>query len=158
MIHMDMHSLLNVSTSTPLSTVVKVCREGDYKAMIDDGDKWLTFRDGDSTKGINPQAIVLFSIIDDGVRKELGRDKVLIPQTNWLDVTEGGQLDLSEGKNVGLGRLLAAAGLNGAGNLFENVQKLRGKGPFMVKVGQRSDKVDPNVKYAEIRKVAPISS
>src|SRR5216117_2763962 len=45
MIQMDMSALLNAPIAGPLSTVVKVCREGEFKAIIDDGEKWLTFRE-----------------------------------------------------------------------------------------------------------------
>jgi hypothetical protein len=34
---------------------------------------------------------------------------------------------------------------------------LKGKGPLMVKVTQRSDSKDPTIKYAEVSRVAKIS-
>jgi hypothetical protein len=154
---MDMQALLNVSTSAPLSTVVKSCREGDFKATIDDGDKWLSFKEIKTAAGTSYQLVILFNILDDGVRKELGRDKVLVPKNIWLDQTESGTLDTGDGKNVDLGRLLAAAGLNAPGNQMEKVNQLRGKGPFIVKVTQRADPKDPSIKYAEVRRVSKLS-
>lgn len=151
---MDLSALLESTPSGPLSTVVKVCREGEWKAIVDDGEKWINFRAGDPSKNLSPQVVILFSILDEGIRKELGRDKVLVPKTIWLDLTDSGQLDTSEGKNVDLGRLMEAAGVNGTG---QGLAALRGKGPFIVKVAQRSDKNDPTIKYAEVRKVSKLS-
>jgi hypothetical protein len=51
--------------------------------------------------------------------------------TVWLDVDDNGNLDTSEGRNVGLGRLRKALGQNeGAWN----PPMMKGKGPVMVKV------------------------
>ena len=74
--------------------------------------------------------------------------------TIWLDVrADGAGLDMSEGKNVGLGRLRAALDQNsGAWNPL----MMKGKGPVMIKVGQRSDKNDPTVKYAEVQRIAKL--
>lgn len=155
---MDMSALLNAPVAGPLSTVVKVCQEGEYKAVVDDGDKWVAFRDGDATKNLSPMGTILFSILDEGVRKHLGREKVLVPMTFFLDVTESGAIDTSEGKNVALGRLFEAAGVQNTGATFgDRLNSLKGKGPFIVKVAQRADKNDPSVKYAEIRKVAKLT-
>lgn len=153
---MDMSALLNAPVAGPLSTRVNICREGDLKAVIDDGEKWLSFRDGDKSKNLSPQATVLFSILDEDVRKSLGRDKVLVPMTIWIDMKEDWSgPDFSEGKNVGFGRLFEAAGINSSGGNFgEKLNALRGKGPFHVKVGHRPDKNDPNIKYAEVKRVA----
>src|SRR5258706_8844783 len=146
---------LHSTVSAPMSTVVLVCPEGEYKAFIDDGDKAITFRDGDKAKNLSPQAVVLFSILDEEVRKQLKREKVLVPMNCWLDLDEAGEdLDLSEGKNVSLGRLRKAVDQNeGAWNPM----MLKGKGPLMVKVTNRSDKNDPIVKYAEVSRVSRIT-
>ena len=155
---MDMSALLNAPVAGPLSTIVKVVKEGEYKVVVDDGDKWITFRDGDASKNLSPQAIVLFSVLDEGVRKDLGREKVLVPMTIWMDVTESGTIDTSEGKNVSFGRLFEVAGIANLGPTFgDRVNALRGKGPFIAKVSQRADKNDPTVKYAEVKKVAKLT-
>jgi hypothetical protein len=155
---MDMSALLNTPATGPLSTAVKVCKEGDYKAVIDDGEKWLQFKEFTKDGRTSYQAQILFSILDDGIRKDLGRDKVLVPYTMWLDM-DSGKLDTSDGKNVSLGRLLEIVDLNkeAAANYGEKVMKLRGKGPFVVKVSQRSDQNDPTIKYAEIKRVSKLT-
>jgi hypothetical protein len=84
----------------------------------------------------------------------LKRDKVLVPMNIWLDVN-GEALDLSEGKNVGLGRLRKALDQNdGAWNPL----MMKGRGPVMIKVTQRSDKNDPTQKYAEVNRVSKITA
>jgi hypothetical protein len=86
----------------------------------------------------------------------LKRDKVLVPMNCWLDLADdGASLDLSEGKNVGLGRLRKAIDQNeGAWNPL----MMKGKGPVMVKVTQRSDKNEPTQKYAEVSRVSKITT
>ena len=73
----------------------------------------------------------------------------------WLDLNEDGSgLDLSEGKNVSLGRLRKALDQNSGA---WNPMMMKGKGPLMVKVTQRSDKNDPTIKYAEVARVSKIA-
>lgn len=152
----DADKFLNQTVSTPMSTSVIPCPEGEYKAFVDDGDRAISFRDGGTDRNgndLSPQCIVLFTIMDDTVKQHLNRDKVLVPHNIWLDV-HGDSLDLSEGKNVGLGRLRKALDQNDGA---WNPNMMKGKGPVMVKVTQRSDKQDPTIKYAEVSRVAKIT-
>lgn len=138
------------------ATVTLVCPEGEYRAFVDDGDKAIQFRDGDASKGLSPQCVVLMAITgDQGPNQFLKREKVLVPYTIWLDLDESGEnLDMSEGKNVKLGKLRELFGQNSGA---WNPQMMKGKGPFMIKVTQRSDKQDPTVKYAEVARVAALT-
>ena len=153
----DADKFLNQTINAPMSTSTVPCPKGEYKAFIDDGDKAIAFREGgmarDRVTKLSPQCVVLFNILDDSVKQQLNRDKVLVPLTLWLDV-KGDSLDLSEGKNVGLGRLRKALDQNDG---TWNPAMMKGKGPLMVKVTQRSDKQDPTIKYAEVSRVAKIS-
>lgn len=147
---------MNTTMQGPTSTVVLVCPEGEYKAFIDDGDKAIQFRDGDASRNLSPQCVVLFAITGDQQPNQfLKRDKVLVPMTCWLDLDEAGEgLDLGEGKNVGLGRIRKAIGQN-EGTF--NPPMMKGKGPVLIKVGHRADKNDPTIKYAEVTRVAAIT-
>jgi hypothetical protein len=153
----DADKFLNQTVNAPMSTSTVPVPEGEYKAIIDDGDKAISFREGGTDRNgndLSPQCVVLFSILDDALKVKLNRDKVLVPHNIWLDV-KGDDLDLSEGKNVGLGRLRKALDMND-GPWSPNMMK--GKGPVVIKVTQRSDKNDPTIKYAEVARVAKLST
>jgi hypothetical protein len=155
----DAEKFLNQTISDPMSTITIPCPEGEFKAFIDDGDKAVTFREGGLDRNgneLSPQCVVLFAIMGDQMPNQtLKREKVLVPMNIWLDVTAGGDaLDLSEGKNVGLGRLRKALDQNDGA---WNPMMMKGKGPVMVKVTQRSDKNDPTQKYAEVNRVSKIT-
>ena len=154
----DAEKFLNQTVAEPMSTVTIPCPEGEYKAFVDDGDRAVTFRDGGLDRNgneLSPQCIVQFAITGDQIPNQtLKRDKVIVPMNIWLDVSGDG-LDLSEGKNVGLGRLRKALDQNdGAWSPL----MMKGKGPVMIKVTQRSDKNDPTQKYAEVNRVSKITS
>jgi len=153
----DADKFLNQTVNAPMSTSTVPVPEGEYKAIIDDGDKAISFREGGTDRNgndLSPQCVVLFSILDDALKAKLNRDKVLVPHNIWLDV-KGDDLDLSEGKNVGLGRLRKAIDMND-GPWSPNMMK--GKGPVVIKVTQRSDKNDPTIKYAEVARVAKLTT
>jgi hypothetical protein len=154
----DADKFLNQVVTEPMSTVTVPCPEGEYKAFVDDGDKGVTFREGGTDRNgneLSPQCIVLFAIFGDQIpNQQLKREKVFVPMNIWLDVT-GDALDLSEGKNVGLGRLRKALDQNEDRSWSPLMMK--GKGPVMIKVTQRSDKNDPTQKYAEVSRVSRIT-
>jgi hypothetical protein len=156
----DADKFLNQTINEPMSTVTIPCPEGEFKAFIDDGEKAVSFREGGTDRNgneLSPQAIVMFAIMGDQLpNKILKRDKVLVPMNCWLDLDDAGVgLDLSEGKNVGLGRIRKAIDQNSGA---WNPNMMKGKGPVMVKVAQRSDKNEPLQKYAEVVRVSKITT
>src|SRR4051812_18489445 len=139
-------AFLNQTAEGPMSTSVTPCPEGEYKAIVDDSDKAISFKEINTKNGAAHQMVVLFKILDENLKAQLKRETVTVPMNCWLDITDTGSLDTSEGKNVSIGRLRAALEQN------EGSWKpadLKGKGPLMVKVSQRSDNKDPTIKYAE---------
>jgi hypothetical protein len=151
-------AFLNQTITTPMSTTTTPCPEGEFRAFVDDGDNAISFQEGGTDRNgneLSPRMKVNFAITGDQLpNQQLKRDKVLVQQTFWLDV-DGDSIDLSEGKNVSLGRLRKALGQNeGAWNPL----MMKGKGPVMIKVGQRSDRNDPTQKYAEVTRVSAIMS
>lgn len=153
----DAEKFMQTNVTGPTSTAVLICPEGEYRAVVDDGDKAIVARTfpGKDGKADSHQASVLFSILDEGAKAAVKRDKCLVPFNIWLDVTSSGDLDMSEGRNVGLGRLRAALGQNDGA---WNPPMMKGKGPVMVKVSHRADQKDPSIKYAEVTRVSAISS
>jgi hypothetical protein len=153
----DADKFMQTNITGPSSTTVLICPEGEFKAVVDDGDKAITARSfpGKDGKSDSHQMQVLFSILDDAAKAAVKRDKCLVPMTVWLDVDDNGNLDTSEGRNVGLGRLRKALGQNeGAWN----PPMMKGKGPVMVKVSHRADPKDPSIKYAEVTRVSAIGT
>lgn len=147
-------AFLNQTAEGPMSTSVTPCPEGEYKAIVDDGDKAISFKEINTKNGVAHQMVVLFKILDENLKSQLKRETVTVPMNCWLDVTDGGTLDTAEGKNVSIGRLRAALEQNSGS---WKPADLKGKGPLMVKVSQRSDGKDPTIKYAEVSRVAKIS-
>ena len=156
----DAEKFLNQTVNAPMSTITVACPEGEFKAFVDDGDKAVTFREGGHDRNgneLSPQCVVLFAIMGDQMPNQiLKRDKVLVPMNCWLDLSDdGNSLDMSEGKNVSLGRLRKALDQNeGAWNPL----MMKGKGPVMIKVGQRSDRNEPTQKYAEVTRISKITA
>ena len=156
----DSEKFLNQSVNAPMSTVTIPCPEGEYKAFVDDGEKAIAFREGGTDRNgneLSPQCVVMFAIMGDQIpNMQLKRDKVLVAMNCWLDVSaDGSSLDLSEGKNVSLGRLRKALDQNDGA---WNPNMMKGKGPVMIKVTQRSDKNEPLQKYAEVSRVSKITA
>ena len=154
----DAEKFLNQTIQTPMSTSTTPCPEGEYRAFVDDGDNAITFQEGGTDRNgndLSPRMKVLFAITGDQLPNlQLKRDKVLVTWTAWLDI-DGDTIDLREGKNVSLGRLRKALNQNdGAWNPL----MMKGKGPVLIKVGQRSDRNDPTQKYAEVIRVAPLTN
>lgn len=153
----DADKFMQTNITGPTSTAVLICPEGEFRAVVDDGEKSIVARTfpGKDGKADSHQVSVLFSILDDSAKAAVKRDKCLVPYNIWLDVTSAGDLDVSEGKNVGLGRLRKALDQNDGA---WNPGMMKGKGPVMVKVSHRADPKDPSIKYAEVTRVSAISS
>lgn len=99
---------------------------------------------------------IVFELDAPDVAKSLGRTTLssryrllieLDPATN--------KVSREKGKNVKLGRLLEAAGLNADGRAWR-FSELVGKGPFSVVVKHVPDRNDPSIVYDEIDRVAPL--
>jgi len=92
-----------------------------------------------------------WSIDDANVKALLGRDDVKVKQGVMLDLTESGGLDMGKGRNVGLGRLREAVGLNTPGQPF-SVTMVQGR---MAKVLISHRAVDDQI-FSEVKAVAKI--
>lgn len=106
----DPDQFLNTSITGANSTKVIPVPMGDYQGVIEKilPRQWQS-KDGTQT-GISLD--VFWLIEDQDVKTFLGRDTVVCKQGIMLDTTPQGGLDMSPGKNVGLGRLREACNLN----------------------------------------------
>lgn len=142
---------MNDEVEGMLDTTKIPCPVGSYPAVISKvaTATWES-KDG-SRSGLKAQ--IMWEIEDEGVREICLRDKVLCRQDVMLDLTDAGKLDMSKGKNLGLGRLRTAVGQNGASRW--SWRMLEGA-RAMVEVGNRVSDKDPDIIYDEVTKCFPI--
>ena len=90
---------------------------GEYTAVAEEVKcrQWQSKQDP-SKSGLTLD--ITWSVDDAAVKELLGRDKVTVRQGIMLDITDSGGLDMGKGRNVGLGRLREATGLNVPGQPF----------------------------------------
>ena len=145
----DADAFLNSAVTGSNSTKVIPCPIGEYPGVVDKLNvrQWQS-KDG-TTTGLALD--VTWLVEDDNAKTVTGRDNVTARQGIMLDLTPDGGLDMSEGKNVGLGRLRAALNLNNEGEAF-SFNMMPGR-MAKIKVGHREDNRDPEIKYAEVNAV-----
>lgn len=109
----DADVFMNTAVSGANATRVEQADPGEYPAVVD-SIEFDTF-EGKSEKSLGKtfyKLRVKWALDDAGVKEQLGRDKVTVSQDMFLDMTDGGALDMGKGKNVSLGRLREAVGQN----------------------------------------------
>lgn len=112
----DANAFLESSISGSNDTKMIPVPQGEYHGVIDkiSPRQWQS-KDG-ATTGIALD--VFWSIEDSGVKEFLGRKEVICKQGIMLDSTVNGGIDMSRGKNLGLGKLREAVGKNAEGEHF----------------------------------------
>jgi hypothetical protein len=147
----DPNTFLEMTTDSANSTVSVPVPAGEYLAFIEDvkAREWVSSKDP-SKAGMALD--IIWNIDDAAVKQLLERDKVTVKQGIMLDMSESGGLDMGKGKNVSLGRLREATGLNTPGKPF-GFRMLNGQAARIV-VSHRTDDKNPEVIYAEVKAVA----
>ena len=118
---------MNTTTEGEFSTQRELVESGEYSAIVEQleaktvGDRNL------------PIISVRYKLINTG---QEGLDGRIIFDTIWLDVDDAGNLMRGPGKNIRLGQLLEAVGMNGKA---WSPGQLQGQ-PVLVAVGQRQNK------------------
>jgi len=104
---------------------------GEYKAYIDDlgTDKYEQ----------TPILIVTYALLDENLKTELGLEKPTVQDRLFLDIDTAGNLAFGKNKNIKLGRLREAVGLNDPKKKF-NFNMLRGLGPLNILVEHNFNK------------------
>jgi hypothetical protein len=113
----DPSQFLDMQMTEANDTKVIPCPVGEYLAVVDKVEfrPWQK-KDDPSVNGVSLD--VSWAIQDHNVQQLLGRDKVLVRQGVGIDFTDAGGLDMGRGRNIGLGRLREAVGLNIPGRPF----------------------------------------
>lgn len=155
----DPNAFLTASTD-PLPTAYEVIPEGEYQMMLDADPKMLEVRkiEGVSSKTGEPylfyQLELACVVLDEALKKKLGRDKVTARMRINLDFDDSGKLVNAPNRNVALGRLRDALGQNKPG---WTPQQFLGAGPFIGRVKHVASKTNPEQKFAEVTNAAKIS-
>lgn len=165
----DPNEFMQQTVDTPidgLQTDLKLCPEGEYKAMIDDFDGnaferfEFTYQKGPNAgmPGSMTKLNLPFKITDDPrVKEALDRDSTVVRKPITLDFDSNGRLDFGINRNLELNRVRVAVGQNAPGPW--NFPQLRGAGPVMIRVvhrrGKRKDGTDFTI--AEVDRVVKLS-
>lgn len=148
----DPATFLDQTLTDANSTSTTPVPAGEYTAMIsaDPAFRSWTSRKDPSNSGIALD--IIWEVQDSGVQAALGRDRVTVKQGIMLDLNDGGGIDTGKGKNISLGRLRDAVGLNVAGQPF-NFRMLTGK---LAKIAI-AHRVDGDAVYADVKGVARLA-
>lgn len=142
---------LNQEMNEAMDTKIIPCPAGEYPALAEKVDvKGWASKDG-SSSGI--KLVILWDIQDEAAQTTTGRNPLRVKQEQMLDLTEDGtSLDFGKGKNVGLGRIREALGLNVPGQPF-SFQMIQGQ---MAKVNV-THRVDGQDIYDQVKGITALS-
>lgn len=126
--------------------------EGEYQATIKDVKVEGGVSNKEGSEGKQWARLDVRWVIDDARVKEIvGLPEPSVKQGIMLDLNDAGNLDLSKQKNIGLGRLREALGLNTPGQPF-SFRMMEGR---MAKVKVTHREYEGQI-FDEIRSVAKI--
>lgn len=128
------------------------CPEGTWLAQLADQQpdmhREAKFNDGRTGRAVR----LTWNILDEDAKASVGREALSVRQEFLLDLDANGKIATGPGKNIRLGQLREALGLNKGPFRWD---MLLGAGPARVRVRHRADKNDPEAKYAEVSRVLP---
>ena len=141
----DKETFMNAEVTGAMETNYTPVPEGEWQGYVKDLD----------LREVNDQPVLdlIWAIVDDRVKEQLGIDEPTVRQTLFLDVDANGALQFGPNKNVALGRVREVANLNDPEAAF-NFRMLQGIGPFNLKIGHRVDKRDPSRVYADVQRIS----
>lgn len=125
---------------------------GEYTALIEKVSP-RTWQSKDGTQS-GVALDIEWVIEDQEVKALLGRETIKCRQGLMLDLTDDGKLDMSKGKNIGLGKLREALNLNQEGQVF-SFGNLPGR-MALVQVTHRDNEKEPGEVFTDIRKVSAL--
>lgn len=109
----DANNFMNAVYTEVNDTKLVPCPVGEFHAQIEAVEpKSGTIGKGERMGQTWAQLLVTYVIEDEAVKSLLGRDVVKVLDGVMLDLTDSGGLDMGTGRNLRLGRLREATGLN----------------------------------------------
>ncbi len=149
----DPEAFLGETINDSFSTKFPTVPEGNYTSIIDK----IAVKEVVTERGRVPVLEVFHNLLEDQLKADLGMEKIVVRQSIFLDLDGAGKLDVSEYKNVRLGRLRDAVGQNVPGEPW-GYRMLEGAGPLLIAVIEKPDKNDPETKYNEVSRTAPLAA
>lgn len=114
----DPNTFLSATVDGANSTERMPTPVGEYTAVIGDKIAARQWNSRDGTKSGIAVDVPLQLDLPPAVAEQLGQPSRTISHSIMLDTTEGGALDMGKGRNIQLGRLREALGLNAPGQAF----------------------------------------
>ena len=154
-----MESLFNPDTfleqtvTGSLDTTYPLIPAGEYPAISKSIKAREMPNDKEPEKGPYTVLDIVWNIDDAGVKEATGLDTPSCRQSVFLELQEG-LLDMRENKNIPLGRLREALGLNDPDKPF-SFNDLVGQ-PAIVRIEHTPNKKDPENPYSNVTKVAQV--
>lgn len=99
-------------------------------------------------------ADVTYEIDDSTVREVTGLETPTVRQSIFLDLTPMGKLDMSKGKNIHLGKLREALGLNDPDRPF-SFEDVKGRAAI-IQVENTPNERNPEELYSNVKKVGKL--
>lgn len=148
----DVNQLADMQINDANDTKAIPVPEGEFNATITKFEP-RTWQSKDGSKsGVSLDITWEVDDTSGTVKVVTGRDKVTVRQSVGLDFVEGtNNLDMGKGRNIGLGRLREAVGLNQPGKSFTFNQLPGQYARVMVKHRAADDGTD--TVYAEVKAV-----
>ena len=143
----DPDLFLGAETAGGFETSYERVPAGEYSAMIDD----VKVRKINTANGEQAVMDVTWLILDEDVKKETELERPTCRQGFFLDINDKGGLDRGKNKNVGLGRLFEALGMDKGSKWSPG--GLKGS-TAVVRVEHKPNKDDPENPYANVTRVA----
>lgn len=148
----DPQSLLDQTVEGELSTRTDPLPPDDYIARVDKLEiRKLEGKDGKEDRMI---LTVFWAITETDKLMALDppRENFTCRQDVWLDVTPAGTIDTGRGKNVSLGRLYEALGLNEGNRTLRAIQG----NVAVIRTGIRTSKDNPEDQFTEVKAVSAL--
>lgn len=145
----DPEQFLNQKTEGALDTQLIPVPEGEWSAQIEEiTPRVITDKNGEERALLN----ITWNVMDQEVAQQTSRDRNTVRQAVFLDLKDDGSLDMGKGKNVQLGQLREALGQNNPKKAWKPAD-MQGQ-MAKVRVSHRPDQTDPNIIYADVKRVA----
>lgn len=158
----DPSAFINSTIDSPLDTEFFQLPEGDYEATVDNFSqeegketfKPLSKNDEPILSKATGQQLVTFnpSFVITNDKRLAGRDQYTVRGQGFIDFDDAGRIDTSRGRNVLMGMLRNACGINAPGIPLDQAVGKR----VMIHVYHEADKTNPRRKYARVDRIAPL--